>query len=347
MNLYPTLPQALFTTSSPQFAGLTLTSQLTSTVASGTSPFAITSTTVNTNLNADLLDGNHAAAFQVAGSYYSVGGTDVAVADGGTGLSAWTANGILYASGTTTLANSSALTFDGTNFYTSGYAGFGTAAGAIGTPLNINYALSVGTMTGVNLALYNQRAAGGANTTGLGFLVAWQPVQASSTTARTMPTVRGIYGVAGLDTTYVTVAANETVTLAEGGYFKVYGIKGGSHTGTATITTGRGIYISDASFTGSVTLVNDYGLYIDNIIAGSTLNFAIYSAGGQSVHAGNFGIGSVTAPSYAVDVTGDVNCSGAFRSRGTAGINATVTYVDTLLGAKTLTFTKGILTAQV
>ena len=37
-----------------------------STIATGTAPIAVTSTTVNTNLNADLLDGNHAAAFQVA-----------------------------------------------------------------------------------------------------------------------------------------------------------------------------------------------------------------------------------------------------------------------------------------
>lgn len=37
--------------------------QLTSTVAIGTAPFVITSTTLNTNLNADLLDGSHASAF--------------------------------------------------------------------------------------------------------------------------------------------------------------------------------------------------------------------------------------------------------------------------------------------
>ena len=40
-------------------AGDTMTGQLISTLAIGTSPFAVTSTTVNTNLNADLLDGYH------------------------------------------------------------------------------------------------------------------------------------------------------------------------------------------------------------------------------------------------------------------------------------------------
>ena len=42
------------------------------------------------------------------------------VGNGGTGLASFTANGILYASGTTTVATGSALTFDGTNFATTG-----------------------------------------------------------------------------------------------------------------------------------------------------------------------------------------------------------------------------------
>lgn len=45
---------------------LSMSGQLTNTLAIGTSPFAVTSTTVNTNLNADLLDGNHASAFAAA-----------------------------------------------------------------------------------------------------------------------------------------------------------------------------------------------------------------------------------------------------------------------------------------
>jgi|GEM_PF-6738665 len=41
-----------------------MSGQLTSTLAAGTAPFAVTSTTVNTNLNADLLDGQHASSLQ-------------------------------------------------------------------------------------------------------------------------------------------------------------------------------------------------------------------------------------------------------------------------------------------
>jgi hypothetical protein len=46
----------------------------------------------------------------------------LSVARGGTAKSSWTANGIVYASGTTTLANGTALTFDGTNLATTGTA---------------------------------------------------------------------------------------------------------------------------------------------------------------------------------------------------------------------------------
>ena len=51
-------------------AGLfTFKNQVTINAAQGTAPLAVTSTTVNTNLNADLLDGKHASDFQPAGNY--------------------------------------------------------------------------------------------------------------------------------------------------------------------------------------------------------------------------------------------------------------------------------------
>jgi hypothetical protein len=54
---------------------------LASTIATGTAPLTVTSTTAVTNLNADLLDGNHAAAFQPAGSYLTAGGSVPLTAD--------------------------------------------------------------------------------------------------------------------------------------------------------------------------------------------------------------------------------------------------------------------------
>ncbi len=49
--------------SSNTFTQTNTFAQIVSSVTTGTSPFSITSTTVNTNLNADLLDGQHASAF--------------------------------------------------------------------------------------------------------------------------------------------------------------------------------------------------------------------------------------------------------------------------------------------
>ncbi len=57
--------------SSGVLASVSAAGQFALNIATGTSPFAISSTTVNTNLNADLLDGNHAVAFALATHYHS------------------------------------------------------------------------------------------------------------------------------------------------------------------------------------------------------------------------------------------------------------------------------------
>lgn len=49
--------------------------RVTSTVATGTSPLAVTSTTVNTNLNADMLDGYHASGIGGVDGWFAVSGT--------------------------------------------------------------------------------------------------------------------------------------------------------------------------------------------------------------------------------------------------------------------------------
>lgn len=52
------------------------------------------------------------------------------VGAGGTGLTSFTANGVLYASSSSVLATSSSLTFDGTSFYANGNGLFGTTTTA-------------------------------------------------------------------------------------------------------------------------------------------------------------------------------------------------------------------------
>ena len=119
--------------------------------------------------------------------------------------------------------------------------------------------------------------------------------------------------------------------------------------GTPTKSEITGQFIH--STLGTLNLLTDdgttrTGIKIPSITGGST-NWAVASDGGNSYHVGNMRFGGSTAPTYAIDVTGDINASGIFRAGGVAGINAIVSYVDTLLGAKTLTFVAGILTAQV
>ena len=58
-----------------------MSGQLTNTLAIGTSPFAITSTTVNTNLNADYLDGQHGSYYLDSANFTGTNWTDLT--DGG------------------------------------------------------------------------------------------------------------------------------------------------------------------------------------------------------------------------------------------------------------------------
>lgn len=71
--------------------------QLISTVATGTAPLQVSSTTVVTNLNADLLDGQQGSFYQNASN---INAGTLGVAQGGTGASSLTQYGILFGNST-------------------------------------------------------------------------------------------------------------------------------------------------------------------------------------------------------------------------------------------------------
>lgn len=109
--------------------GMRINAQITSTLASGTSPFSITSTTLNTNLNADMLDGNHASAFALSSHTHTASNiTDFTSAARGT-LSA--GSGISYNSstGVISFSGSSGISGSGTNTY----FGVWTGSSSMGT----------------------------------------------------------------------------------------------------------------------------------------------------------------------------------------------------------------------
>src|SRR3990167_3540044 len=84
------------------------------------------------------------------------------------------------------------------------------------------------------------------------------------------------------------------------------------HNGSAALTSGRGLGIQHSlagagsigslegirlfnpSDSGGGGITNNFAIYIDSQTTGTEKNYAIYSAGGSSYHAGNFGLGDST-----------------------------------------------------
>jgi fibronectin-binding autotransporter adhesin len=80
--------------------------RLISTVSTGISPFAVSSTTVVANLNSDLLDGQDGSYYQNA---TNINNGTLSASNGGTGLSSYTTGDLLYASGATTISKLAAV----------------------------------------------------------------------------------------------------------------------------------------------------------------------------------------------------------------------------------------------
>jgi hypothetical protein len=90
--------------------------QLTSTVAIGTAPLVVTSTTNVANLNASSLNGaTFAAPGAIGGGTAAAGSFTTLSASSTTTLSGGTANGVAYLNGSKVVTTGSAITFDGTN----------------------------------------------------------------------------------------------------------------------------------------------------------------------------------------------------------------------------------------
>lgn len=121
-----------------------------------------------------------------------------------------------------------------------------------------------------------------------------------------------IYGLK-LDLTSTFAAANDV--------FGVYvGITGNN---SFALDRATGIYINNPVSVGSIW--NKKGLRIAAISGGTTSNFAIYSEGGNSVFAGSIGIGSLTNPTNALDVTGVTTVGAGSLANNKYGMNITAT----------------------
>ena len=159
--------------------------------------------------------------------------------NGGTGLTSFTANGVVYASSTSALATGSALTFDGTNL------GIGTSSPA--------YKLDV---NGVGRA-QSRFIVGPANDSSdrMFYVSGTAPTSGSSQ-----------YGVV------INPTLPNTVSSAAYGFYTNLNIASG-----ATVTNAFGLYV-DALSAGSSTITNKYGLYVadtNNSYIGGSLGLGV------------------------------------------------------------------------
>lgn len=102
-------------------------------------------------------------------------------------------------------------------------------------------------------------------------------------------TIGNMYGI---DAAAGQSAASGTVTTAIANRSSVYNLNG-SITNFYAYRGGTKIFPA-----GTAVITNAYGLYIDDISYGTTLNYAIYSAGGTNYFGGNVGIGQATPTAF-------------------------------------------------
>jgi len=132
-------------------AGTVQGTRLISTQATGTAPFAVSSTTVVTNLNADLLDGQQGSFYQDAGN---INAGTLPVGRGGTGQTSFTAGRVLYGNGTSGLNSSANLTFSGTVLSINGTLEANEKSFNIPHPTQANKRLIYGVLEGPEHAVY-------------------------------------------------------------------------------------------------------------------------------------------------------------------------------------------------
>lgn len=85
---------------------------------------------------------------------------------------------------------------------------------------------------------------------------------------------------------------------------------------SASCINARGVWLKSWGNTLPGTFTNQYGIYLENI-TGAATNYAIYSLGGQSYHAGQFGIGATT-PGAMLDVDNGAAATDIFIARDNA-----------------------------
>lgn len=263
---------------------------------------------------------------------------------------------IPYTSTAGLLIDSSNLTFNGTDITCQGYGAFisgltldstaPTITGGFFRGLLLTSILNpIAGYFSVN-STRNSGATGSGNSYGFILENYWRPTVGSSSN-RTAPLSISEKSSLGI-VTGTGETKNYTITDGRTFWSYVTTIDGSGASGIPKITTAYNYYAATPALSTLGQISTCYAFYD----AGQTVGTQVTNPWGLGINTksyinANLSVGKNTAPAYPIDCVGDISSSTLFRIGAIAGINATVAYVDTLLGAKTLTFVGGILTAQV
>jgi hypothetical protein len=236
------------------------------------------------DINGGTIDGTAIGAASA-----STGAFTTLAASGAVTLSGGTANGVLYLNGSKVVTSGSALTFNGSTLATTGALtvdGNVTLGNASTDAVTVNGYVGQGVSPSGDYG-YRMSYTGSTATTQYGFFI-----DAFGSSAATV-------SVAGLRVRARSSAAAYTMGSAYGLFVDNAGLGAGS-----TITNATGLFIQDQTVG-----TNNFG--VQSAVSSGTNKWNIYASGtANNAFAGNVRIGSTTAPTNALDVTGAMTVSG-------------------------------------
>jgi hypothetical protein len=301
MNLYPVLPQALFTTSSPTFSGLTVGS---STAMLKRVAGVLTDAVSNTDYQSAIPAGTGFVKQTPSGTFAndSFGTSTYIPISNGTGFN-----------------YDPALTFVTPNIIGTGYTtmavGFGVGiAPTVNIQINTSTTASATSVTGIQQSITNTYggAVGNPVTRGLGFTAQYTP---TLTTNRSYASgqILGATGSVGFSTN-ASEANNISIRDMYGFRAAISLTRGAGSTGTLKATNAFFFSPSgNAALTNSPTLTNLYAYY-DPGMSGATNNWGIAINTPNNYINGSLRIGSAVAPTANTlhfasthDITKDTN----------------------------------------
>jgi hypothetical protein len=313
--------------------GTLTTTRLISTVATGTSPLAVTSTTLVTNLNAELLNGQNAAYYlnyanltgvpAVTPSQWVTNGTNIYYNAGNVGIGTLTPANKFVVYGTTRLGGDT-----NGNIQTTNYGRFQNLMDEISPDQSLtqlfNRVQTTAVLPTANRTWYNTYNQ--FNNDAIGSTTSGQQMNIFGTrneihNARTdngLGHINTAYGNYNYIINYAGATEPNVVAAAYGTYNYIYQYRGGA----TTNAYGTYNYMRQAAG----TMTNSYGVYVNT---GGTItnSFGVYCTGEQKNYfAGNVGIG-ISAPAAKLHVVGAILATAEITSTG-ATVNGSTRTTD-------------------